>query len=374
MSKQLFFFLFCPLHLTGLFSYIICFLLSRVKPSNKVTEPLDPGNVNLRRLCLKDQTDAFLWGPLLSACSRLETLILARNSGDWDSLLCVTFGTGKFEHLSQVYLEKLSLTDTGIRSLTNCPSLEALVVINAPQCSDTGLVFLSEGSPTLKRLHIESWGPLTVSNMGLRALATNCKLLQELVLVNHTVTELGLQVLVNNSVHLERLTLCNGSNLGDADIACLTTGCPNLKRLCIKGSPLVTGKGILALADGCPALRKLKIRRCPGIERSALDHLQKLRPEIQVQLHCRTESSGTSQREDSAGIVRNLAVYLPIGETNEAENEATSALNRRRLSRARNAISAGTSFMADTLRRLVGGAERRRDETEGNANGRRGGR
>ena len=61
-----------------------------------------PEVLSLRRVCIKDQSWAVGWAPLIGACRRMETLIVARNVGSWDDILVDTLGQGKAPELSQV--------------------------------------------------------------------------------------------------------------------------------------------------------------------------------------------------------------------------------------------------------------------------------
>ncbi|CAI7863883.1 unnamed protein product, partial [Closterium sp. NIES-54] len=227
-------------------------------PADRALEPLTPSNLKLRRLCLKDQSNSTIWTPLLEACGNLETLILARNGGYWDRVLESSLGQKRLPELSQVYLEKLQLTDRGLQAVARCPKLEALVVVRTPDCTDAGMAAIAAGCTGLRRLHIEGWAPGHIGDTGLGAIARCCRDLQELVLVAHSCTAASLKPLATNCRGLERLTLCSSSAMGDLEMACLAYGCPSLRRLCVKGCSRVTDLGIIALANGCPSLQRLK--------------------------------------------------------------------------------------------------------------------
>ncbi|CAI5514299.1 unnamed protein product [Closterium sp. Naga37s-1] len=200
-------------------------------PADRALEPLTPSNLKLRRLCLKDQSNSTIWTPLLEACGNLETLILARNGGYWDRVLESSLGQKRLPELSQVYLEKLQLTDRGLQAVARCPKLEALVVVRTPDCTDAGMAAIAAGCTGLRRLHIEGWAPGHIGDTGLGAIARCCRDLQELVLVAHSCTAASLKPLATNCRGLERLTLCSSSAMGDLEMACLAYGCPSLRRL-----------------------------------------------------------------------------------------------------------------------------------------------
>jgi len=78
-------------------------------PSASLVPQLDlPESLNLRRLCLKDQSVSLMWAPLLEAARKVETLILARNLGTWDPVLASSLGAGKMPELTQVRISLIS--------------------------------------------------------------------------------------------------------------------------------------------------------------------------------------------------------------------------------------------------------------------------
>ncbi|CAI5487307.1 unnamed protein product [Closterium sp. Naga37s-1] len=251
----------------------------RVTQIPHVSDSLSPpANLSLKRLCLKDQRQSHIWVPLLQATSRLETLILARNAGHWDQVLVSSLREKLTPELSQIYVERVQITDKGLQCIGKCPKLEALVVVRTPECTDAGMAAVAAGCSGLKRLHVEGWAPGHLGDPGLSAIARHCRQLQELLLVSHACTVSSLQLLASNCPSLERLTLCSGHNMGDPELATLAYSCSNLRRLCVKACNKVTDLGIYALANGCPSLQRLKVRRCPAVSAHSLSVLQEQRP------------------------------------------------------------------------------------------------
>ncbi|CAI5468979.1 unnamed protein product [Closterium sp. Yama58-4] len=255
----------------------------RVTQIPHVSDSLSPpANLSLKRLCLKDQRQSHIWVPLLQATSRLETLILARNAGHWDQVLGSSLGEKLTPELSQIYVERVQITDKGLQCIGKCPKLEALVVVRTPECTDAGMAAVAAGCSGLKRLHVEGWAPGHLGDPGLSAIARHCRQLQELLLVSHACTVSSLQLLASNCPSLERLTLCSGHNMGDPELATLAYSCSNLRRLCVKACNKVTDLGIYALANGCPSLQRLKVRRCPAVSAHSLSVLQEQRPTLVI--------------------------------------------------------------------------------------------
>ncbi|GJP67682.1 hypothetical protein CLOP_g24475 [Closterium sp. NIES-67] len=219
-------------------------------------------------------------------------------AGTGDRVLESSLGQKRLPELSQVYLERVQLTDRGLQAVARCPKLEALVVVRTPDCTDAGMAAIAAGCTGLRRLHVEGWAPGHIGDTGLGAIARCCRDLQELVLVAHSCTAASLKPLATNCRGLERLTLCSSSAMGDLEMACLAYGCPSLRRLCVKGCSRVTDLGIIALANGCPSLQRLKVRRCFNVTPSSLDFLQKQRPGLSITQE-RTRSS-SSRGEHSA--------------------------------------------------------------------------
>lgn len=308
----------------------------------RTPEALSPGGASLRRLCLKDQSTFHLWSALVAGSTRLETLILARNGGNWDRVLEAALLDGRLSELSQVYLERVQISDRGLQAISKCPKLEALVVVRANECTDAGLAAIAGGCPGLKRLHVEGWAPSQLADPGLNALASQCRQLQELVLVGNSVTVASLRPLATICLSLERLTLCNSESLGDGEVACLAQGCPSLRRLCIKGCPRVTDLGVISLANGCPSLQKLKIRRCSQVSQQSISFLRTHRPEVHIQLERRA-----GVEEEGEVVDDDLLLRGPMMESPDR--------GKARFSRARSAFAAGTTYVACTLRRWVGG-------------------
>lgn len=79
--------------------------LANGMPGGAPVAQLDlPEALNLRRLCLKDQSMSQMWVPLLEAARKVETLILARNLGSWDPVLTASLGAGRMPELTQVLM------------------------------------------------------------------------------------------------------------------------------------------------------------------------------------------------------------------------------------------------------------------------------
>ncbi|CAI5518194.1 unnamed protein product, partial [Closterium sp. Naga37s-1] len=286
----------------------------RVTQIPHVSDSLSPpANLSLKRLCLKDQRQSHIWVPLLQATSRLETLILARNAGHWDQVLGSSLGEKLTPELSQIYVERVQITDKGLQCIGKCPKLEALVVVRTPECTDAGMAAVAAGCSGLKRLHVEGWAPGHLGDPGLSccsypmpalsppsspspptalsspaSLPYLCLLLfrhplppypQELLLVSYACTVSSLQLLASNCPSLERLTLCSGHNMGDPELATLAHSCSNLPGSSPSPSstppfvlPLLPYPQELLLVSHACTVSSLQLlaSNCPSLERLTL--------------------------------------------------------------------------------------------------------
>ncbi|KAG6481822.1 F-box protein SKIP2-like [Zingiber officinale] len=216
----------------------------------------------LRSVCLKDLYNGQCFAPLIAGSPNLRTLKLIRCSGDWDPLLEAM--AGKVSGIVELHLERLQVSDSGLTALSARVELEFLHLVKTPECTDAGLAAVAEHCPSLRKLHIDGWKADRIGDEGLSAVARRCTGLQELVLVGVHPSIRSLELVATHCNSLERLALCGGDTIGDAEIACIAAKCASLTKLCIKGCP-VSDKGIDAFASGCPKLVKVKVKRCARV-------------------------------------------------------------------------------------------------------------
>ncbi|KAJ7542573.1 hypothetical protein O6H91_09G001400 [Diphasiastrum complanatum] len=267
------------------------------------------GTNRIKRICLKEIANAHLFTPLIAGSPRLKTLILSTVSGNWDRLLEIVA-----EHLvdlAELHLEKLQLSDRGLRALAQCNSLQVLRITKVPDCGNPGLIALFEGCKHLRKFHVDGCLAGRIGDEGLIHLAQRCRGLQELVLISLNATAQSLVTLATNCTALERLALCNSETFGDAELACIARGCLALNRLCIKGCP-ISDQGLTALAAGCPSLAKIRIKKCKGISVAGLICLKTSREGLVVSLDpelltCLDAALTSRMQQSSTGVQRAVA-------------------------------------------------------------------
>lgn len=240
-------------------------------------ELIGPGCGKIRRLCLKELFNAQFFGPLIAGSKNLHTLMICRNSGNWDELLDII--TEHVVNLVELHMERLHVSDRGLRAVSRCSSLEVLYVVKTPECTNSGLSAVAEGCRKLRKLHVDGWKSNRIGDEGLIAVAQHCRDLQEVVLIGINATAASLDLMASNCLGLERLALCNSESVRDPELSCIAVKCHSLKRLCIKGCP-ISDQGMKNLASGCPHLTKVKLKKCRGVTQETTRWLRKHRPSL----------------------------------------------------------------------------------------------
>eukprot|EP00249_Psilotum_nudum_P019320 c27191_g1_i5 orf=755-2233(+) len=245
------------------------------------SEFIEPGCCKLRRLCLKDLYNAQLFAPLITGSKNLHTLILAKNSGNWDKIL--ELATHHIPSLVELQMEKLPLSDRGLNAVSKCSNLEVLYVMKTTECTSVGLSAVAKGCRRLRKLHLDGWKLNHIGDTGLISIAWKCKDLQELVLIGINATTASLGIMASNCLRLERLALCSSDTISDIELSSVIIKFRALKMLCIKSCP-ITDQGMKALATGCPDLVKVKVKKCRGVTAGSAAFLLAHRPSLIISL------------------------------------------------------------------------------------------
>ena len=331
-------------------------------------EPIGPGaaSASLRTICLKELYNGQCFGSLILGAKNLRTLKLFRCSGDWDKLFQLVAeraaaGTPVAPSIVEVHLERLQISDVGLQAIANCSNLEILHLVKTPECTDLGLIAISERCKLLRKLHIDGWKANRIGDEGLIGVAKGCPNLQELVLIGVNPTKLSLEMLASNCLNLERLALCGSDTVGDPEISCIAAKCVALKKLCIKGCP-VSDHGMEALASGCPNLVKVKVKKCKGVTSEGGDWLRQIRGSLAVNL----DTGETDHQDASAsdgGVQDNGLEFPPMPNQTAgggvgggaSAGIASSSTGRSASFKSRLGLLSGRSLVACTLRRWTGG-------------------
>ncbi|MCO5569986.1 hypothetical protein L7F22_023700 [Adiantum nelumboides] len=301
-------------------------------------EFIGPGCGTIRRLCLKELFNAQLFGPLIAGSKNLHSLMICRNSGNWDSLLSII--SEQVTSLVELHMERLHLSDRGLQAVSRWQKLEVLYVVKTPECTNLGLSAIAEGCKRLRKLHVDGWKSNRIGDDGLIALASKCRELQEVVLIGINATAASLGLMASNCSNLERLALCNSETVGDIELSCITSKCHSLKRLCLKGCA-ISDQGMRGLAGGCPRLIKVKIKKCRSVTWESAYWLQVHRPRLVVSLDC------------EAPVAQITEAPRAVEEVAEAVPDVVAPLPRPRspLAKVKLALVASSSFVACSLLR-----------------------
>ncbi|KAK6924015.1 Leucine-rich repeat [Dillenia turbinata] len=292
-------------------------------------DPVNPGAaaLTLRMICLKELYNGQCFGPLIIAAKKLRTLKLIRCLGDWDRVLEMVDSDREVNTLVEVHLERVQVSDVGLKAISSCNELEILHLVKTPECSNIGLMAVANRCKLLRKLHIDGWRINRISDEGLIAIAKQCGNLLELVLIGVNSTVLSLEAIGCNCPKLERLALCGSDTIGNAEISCIAANCMALKKLCIKGCP-VSDYGMEALARGCPNLIKVKIKKCTGVTSVMADWLRTQRGSLAVNFDsCESEVIDASM---SDGGGQEDIQELPPLEQLEVGSDALAGSNGRR--------------------------------------------
>ncbi|GMH23252.1 hypothetical protein Nepgr_025095 [Nepenthes gracilis] len=118
-------------------------------------ESIGPGVAasSLRVICLKELYNGQCFGPLIIGSKSLRTLKLFRCSGDWDRILPLI--AERATGIVEIHLERVQVTDVGMAAIANCPDLEILRLVKTPECTNVGLLAVTEKCRLLRKLHID---------------------------------------------------------------------------------------------------------------------------------------------------------------------------------------------------------------------------
>lgn len=313
-------------------------------------EPIGPGAAatSLKTIYLKELYNGQCFGPLIIGSKNLRTLKLFRCSGDWDTLLLLI--ASRVTGMVEIHLERLQVSDTGVTAISNCMYLEILHLVKTPECTNLGLKAVAENCKLLRKLHIDGWKTNRIGDDGLISVAKNCPNLQELVLIGLNPTRISLELIAANCQNLERLALCGSETVGDAEISCIAAKCIALKKLCIKSCP-VSNCGIEALAGGCPNLVKVKLKKCRGVTGEGADWLRTSRGSLAVNLDTHENEHQDASASDSNAHDNGLEMPpLPVA-IQGVGGGASSSTGRSMSFKARLGLTAGRNLMVCTFRR-----------------------
>ncbi|GAB2255363.1 hypothetical protein Droror1_Dr00009141 [Drosera rotundifolia] len=317
-----------------------------------VMEPISGGigAKSLRSVCLKELYNGQVFGPLIIGAKNLKSLKLIKCMGDWDRVLGLMSESN--DGLVEVHLERLQVSDVGLSAIASCPKLEILHVVKAPDCSNAGVVAVTEKCRLLRKVHIDGWRTNRIGDEGLAALGKYCGNLQELVLIGLNPTVASLEVIASGCKNLERLALCSSETIRDAEISCIASKCVALKKFCIKSCP-ISDNGLEALAFGCPNLVKIKVKKCKEVTNDILEWLKERRESLVVNLDVDEIEAADASASEGRGAQEDGGSEPPEADNHDAIDVHPRARNgaRSSLFRAKFGSLMGRSIAVRALRR-----------------------
>uniref|UniRef100_A0A0V0INP3 Putative F-box protein SKIP2-like n=1 Tax=Solanum chacoense TaxID=4108 RepID=A0A0V0INP3_SOLCH len=328
-------------------------------------EPISIGSnaaCSLKSICLKELYNGQCFGPLIMGSKNLKTLKLLRCLGDWDRVLETI--ASRENHLVEIHLERVQVSDIGLRAISKFSDLEILHLVKAPECTDAGVVDVARHCKLLRKVHIDGWRTNRIGDVGLGAIGEYSVNLKELVIMGLNPTVTSLLAIASNCQKLERLALCGSESIGDAEVTCIATKCMALKKLCIKGCE-VTDEGIVSFAWGCPNLVKIKVKKCKNVTGEVADLLRSRRGsltvnldvgEVDVEVVDGSASDGGALEEgiEFPPIARTVPI-LGAGGVVDIDTPSTSNFGRSPASTSRIGFLGGRGFVACTFRRWSNG-------------------
>ncbi len=152
----------------------------------------------------------------------------------------------------------VSITDTGVKSLSRLRQLESLNLRSCDNVSDLGLGFLCEegGSPGLRSLDVSFCA--SVTDAGVKVIAVGLPKLKSLSLTTCSVGDDGLKRVAQKLTELQELSVGQCSLLTDDGLAAVAQGLKKLRCLDLYGCPKVTDKSLDKLR-AMPDLARLNL-------------------------------------------------------------------------------------------------------------------
>ncbi|KAL4386883.1 hypothetical protein GQ457_09G010710 [Hibiscus cannabinus] len=346
--------------------------VKRLRGIHDGAEAIGPGAAasSLKTICLKELVNGQSFEPLVVGAKNLKALKIIHCLGDWDRVLELIGNrnrsqkenlylnnydsNGSNDHLMEIHLERLQVSDAGLSAISKCTKIQSLHILKSPECSNYGLVCVAEHCKLLKKLHVDGWRTNRIGDEGLAAVAKHCPNLEELVLVGVNATYLSLEAIASNCSKLERLALCGSGTIGNAEIVCIAAKCMALKKLCIKGCP-ISDIAIEALGSGCPSLTKIKLRKCRGVSCEAGEWLREQRGSLVINMDT-CEIDGGFEASVSNGGIHEVGLDYPqvVGQVT-AGDASTSSNGGLALLRSKFGLLASRNLVACTFRRWTYG-------------------
>ncbi|VVB08997.1 unnamed protein product [Arabis nemorensis] len=200
---------------------------------------------------------------IAEGCTQLEKLDLSRCPSVTDKGLVAI--ARSCPNLTELTLEACSrIGDEGLQAIArSCSKLKSVSIKNCPLVRDQGIAaLLSNTTCSLAKLKLQM---LNVTDVSLAVVGHYGLSVTDLVLsgLSH-VSEKGFWVM-GNGVGLQKLnsltiTACQG--VTDMGLESVGKGCPNVKKVLVSKSPLLSDNGLVSFAKASLSLESLQLEEC----------------------------------------------------------------------------------------------------------------
>ena len=151
----------------------------------------------------------------------------------------------------------VSITDTGLKSLSRLDSLRSVNLRSCDNVSDIGISFLAEENSGIENLDVSFCA--NVTNMGLKHISTGFVKLKCLSMTTCSINDEGLKKMSKNLVNLEELNIGQCVSITDEGLKSIYENMKGLKILDLYGCTKVSSKAVTQTKKNIPSLRQLNL-------------------------------------------------------------------------------------------------------------------
>ena len=153
----------------------------------------------------------------------------------------------------------VSITDTGLKSLSRLDSLRSVNLRSCDNVSDIGIAFLSEkeNGSGLENLDVSFCA--NVTNMGLKHISTGFAKLKCLSMTTCSINDEGLKKMSKNLANLEELNIGQCVSITDDGLKSVCENMKGLKAIDLYGCTKVSSKTLEKIKKSIPSLKHLNL-------------------------------------------------------------------------------------------------------------------
>lgn len=160
-------------------------------------------------------------------------------------------------HIEQINLSFcVSVTDTGLKSLSRVPTLQNLNLRSCDNVSDIGVGFLAEGCPGLSKLDVSFCD--RISDSAMAHIATGLSHLHQLSLSSCQITDAGVARIAKDLASLETLNIGQCIKLTDKTASTIANQIKSLRSVDLYGCTKISAEGLKVL-NKCENLKVVNL-------------------------------------------------------------------------------------------------------------------